>query len=58
MSRSGTLMSKEERLEDHSYEAITGTVEETTRGMRSRPTNKRDIIEQPSVTEDEGKGTT
>ena len=52
-----TMMSKEERLEEHSYEAITGTAEETTRGMRSRSTKKSNSIEPPSVVEDEGKGT-
>ena len=49
-------MSKEERLENESYEAITGTAEETTRGMRSKPTEKRDTIKPPSVVEEE-KGT-
>jgi hypothetical protein len=50
-------MSKEERLESESYEAVTGTAEETTRGMRSKPAEKRDTIEPPSIVEDEEKGT-
>lgn len=50
-------MSKEERLENESYEAITGTAEETTRGMRSKPPEKRDTIKPPSVVEEEEKGT-
>ena len=58
MSRRFSMMSKEERLEDHSYEAITGTAEETTRGMSSKTPEKRDTIEPISVVEDEEKGTT
>ena len=53
-----TMMSKEERLEEHSYDAITGTAEEAARGMRSRFTKKSNSIKPPSVVEDEGKGTT
>lgn len=49
-------MSKEERLENESYEAITGTAEETAKGMRSKPAEKRDTIEPPSVVEGEEKG--
>ena len=50
-------MSKEERLENESYEAITGTSEETTRGMHSRPPKKSSATQPPSIVEDEAKGT-
>jgi hypothetical protein len=49
-----TIMSKEERLESESYEAITGTAEETTRGMRSKSV-KRIETDSPSVVESEEK---